>query len=934
MLTIFHQNIQCLGNKILNINNVFNEYSCDILLVTEHWQNESQINVNKLSDFTLVNSYCRKTLCHGGVAIYKSNSFSSDVSVLLMDDFCLDGVFEYTSVSLTELNMFIIVIYRPPNGDFNLFLELFDGLLERLSVKDKLLVIGGDFNVNFNSCSTNLALLSDLLGCYDITITIKIPTRITASSTTCIDNFLINSNVTNFKTDVINLYLSDHFSQAIYINTVFPKNKENKFLQRRNFCKENIVQFCNFLEREDWQEMYAQDCANKACKIFCDIVMFYFELCFPLKRVSLSKKIQRDNWMTDELRELKHRVTMFSDLAKMDQAYRNISILLQKQYCKALVIAKRNYHDRQIQEAPNKTKAMWNTINKIKGKSNKPNAITITENGKKIPDAIMANNFNKHFTSATSINSVFDPVFLSSNVPSFERSLFFKPVLFSDILSLINKLKSSNSCGYDNISNNLIKHSKVSICQPLAFLINLSFSTGNFPDIFKLAIVQPYYKKGDPNDYGNYRAISLLCSFSKLFELAIKDQLSTFLHQNALLSVYQHGFSKNKSTESALCEYQGLIVNALDNKQYALGLFIDFSRAFDVVDHEILLNKLYRYGVRGVALNLFSSYLNNRTQIVKVNYDITSAVCNITQGVPQGSVLGPLLFNIFANDLITYLNNIPNIHCVCYADDTNILITDKDLNVIKNSAELVYSQVVHWSEENRLKLNKNKTNMLLFTLHRNLDVSIFNGSDITFCNSVKMLGITFDRYLDWENHIDSLCNKLRSNCYGLRFMSLHCSRAVLMSLYYANFHSHLRYGITNWGNSTHINRVFILQKYAIRIIAGLGFRESCRTTFKNLKILTAAGVYILEVCIFVYKNQHRFLANQVNHNHNTRFKGLLQPQSHRTALYQRSFYYNGCKFFNALSEEIKLSPNLHVFKLKVKKILLEKNCYEVDDFFL
>ena len=473
----------------------------------------------------------------------------------------------------------------------------------------------------------------------------------------------------------------------------------------------------------------------------------------------------------------------------------------------------------------------------------------------------------------------------------------------------------------------------MNICQPLDFLINLSFNTGIFPDIFKLAIVQPLYKKGDPNDYGNYRAISLLCSFSKVFELAIKDQLSSFLYQNDLLSGCQHGFSKNKSTESALCEFQDLIVNALDNKQYALGLFIDFSRAFDVVDHEILLNKLDRYGVRGVALNLFSSYLNNRTQIVKLNFEITSTVCNITCGVPQGSVLGPLLFNIFANDLITYLNKMPNAHCICYADDTNILIIDDDLNVIKNSAELMFSHVVHWSEENKLNLNKNKTNMLLFTLNRTLDMSIFNGSDITFCESVKILGITFDRYLDWGNHMDTLCNKLRSSCYGLRFMSLHCSRDVLMSLYYANFHSHLRYGITNWGNSAHINRVFILQKYAIRIIAGLGFRESCRPSFKNLKILTVAGIYILEVCTFVYKNQHKFFANQVSHNHNTRFKGLLQPQSHRTALYQRSFYFNGCKFFNALSEEIKLSPNLHVFKSKLKKILLDKNCYETDDFF-
>lgn len=225
--------------------------------------------------------------------------------------------------------------------------------------------------------------------------------------------------------------------------------------------------------------------------------------------------------------------------------------------------------------------------------------------------------------------------------------------------------------------------------------------------------------------------------------------------------------------------------------------------------------------------------------------------------------------------------------------------------------------------------------MLLFTLHRNLDMSLFNNNvaEINFCDCVKILGITFDRHLHWGSHIDTLCKQLRSSCYGLRFMSTHCSRDILMTLYYANFHSHLRYGITNWGNSTHVNRIFFLQKYAVRIIAGLGFRESCRPAFKNLKILTLASVYILEVCIFVYKNQHKFLANQVNHKHSTRFKGFFQPESHRTALYQKSFYYNGCKYFNSLSDDIKYSQNVHIFKSKLKQKLLDKNCYEVDDFF-
>lgn len=197
-----------------------------------------------------------------------------------------------------------------------------------------------------------------------------------------------------------------------------------------------------------------------------------------------------------------------------------------------------------------------------------------------------------------------------------------------------------------------------------------------------------------------------------------------------------------------------------------------------------------------------------------------------------------------------------------------------------------------------------------------------------------MLGITFDSLLQWECHIDNLCSKLRSSCYALYFLAQQCSREVLLTLYYANFHSHVRYGIINWGMSTYIQRVFILQKYAVRILGGLRFPESCREEFKNLKILTVAGIYILEVCTFVYKNKNKFLANQVNHNHETRFKRLLQPEIHRTTLYQRNFYYNGCKLYNRLSDNIKSSPNANVFKQRLKKFLWGRSFYTVDEFYL
>ena len=252
------------------------------------------------------------------------------------------------------------------------------------------------------------------------------------------------------------------------------------------------------------------------------------------------------------------------------------------------------------------------------------------------------------------------------------------PLAEAAVLTLINNLKNSNAYGYDEISNNLIKKCKFALCSPLEYMINLSFQNGIIPNRFKLAVVLPFYKKGDHNDYANYRAINLLPSFSKLFELSVEDQLTAFLKQSNILSPTQYGFTKDKNTETVLCAFHEKIVDALDNKLFTLGLFVDFSRAFDCVDHELLLEKLNRYGIRGIPLKFFSSYLENRTQIVKLN-NMYSRKGEVDKGVSQGSILGPLLLIIFSNDLANYIGNISGSHLVCYADDTNILLTEKSI---------------------------------------------------------------------------------------------------------------------------------------------------------------------------------------------------------------------------------------------------------------
>ena len=315
---------------------------------------------------------------------------------------------------------------------------------------------------------------------------------------------------------------------------------------------------------------------------------------------------------------------------------------------------------------------------------------------------------------------------------------------------------------------------------------------------------------------------------------------------------------------------------------------------------------------------------------------VESNACDIKQGVPQGSILGPLLYILFANDIIYYLQKTPNVHVVCYADDTNVLITGNNLTEAKMTTERVYEEIICWAKKNYLNLNKTKTVSTQFSLSNNTETfKLFEGTDseIVTCDANKLLGVTFDKHMQWTCHIENLCKKLRTSCYALKFMSKHCSQEILKTLYYANFHSHLRYGIMNWGNSASVNRVFLLQKYAVRILSSLSYRETCRDAFKQLRILTVASLYIFEVCLYVHKNKSIFVRNQARHSHETRSRDLLIPDSHRTSMFQRSFLYQGCKLYNSLDEDIRVSGSVHIFKHKLKRLLLEKNCYTIDEYF-
>ena len=326
------------------------------------------------------------------------------------------------------------------------------------------------------------------------------------------------------------------------------------------------------------------------------------------------------------------------------------------------------------------------------------------------------------------------------------------PVSDEETSKIIASFKDS-SAGWDELKPVIMKNVKHCIAKPLTDICNLSFKTGIFPQQMKTANVVPIYKSGDEKMFSNYRPVSVLPVFSKLIERLMYNRLIMFVTNNDLLYKYQFGFQRGKSTYLALLLLVDKITEALDKGECVVGIFLDFSKAFDTVNHDILLQKLSLYGIQGIALTWYKDYLHNRTQYVTYN-SIKSTKQRITCGVPQGSILGPLLFLLYVNDLATVSNAFWS---VLFADDTSLFISGKDPEVMCDAINNDLAKIQEWLYCYKLSLNVLKTHYMIFTLRNktatDLDIKI-NEVRIERVYETKFLGVLVDSQLTWKQHIE------------------------------------------------------------------------------------------------------------------------------------------------------------------------------------
>lgn len=875
------------------------------------------------------------------------NVHGGGVAMFLKDDIISEKVPEFT-VSLPHIETLsvatkqkfsraiYICIYRPPNGKFSEFYESLQDILSEINTshKYKSIFVLGDLNIDMLKPAANTIDFINLMYSYSLFPTINRPTRVSEETASLIDHIWTTEIHKNSKNFIIETDITDHYPIVSQFAIFFPEQGK-KLVKKRVIHDDKMQNFILTMQSTDWTEILNCEYAQEAFDLFHAKFIHAFENQFPVRIISDRRKNAISPYITTSLKKcITEKNRLKALFKKWPITYGETYRKYRNKLVNILRAAKNQYYKDKLNEYMNDPKKQWSILNSLMGRTqSKSDVIELNP-----PRENSAEAFNSHFSNIN-IGQTQSPTrhrrYLTLDIM---HSLFMEPTSGTEITGIIFSIKS-NSPGYDDIPSNLLKKISPYISSPLCHVFNLCLREGHFPDQMKLAKVLPIHKSGDKHLVSNYRPISILPSLGKIFETIINIRLSKYLEKNNLLADEQFGFRDNRSTEKAVLRFVQEVFKALEAKDYPIGIFIDLSKAFDSLNHEILFDKLVHLGIRGTCLKLFKSYLGNRKQFVQCNNEMSS-VTTIRRGVPQGSILGPTLFLIYINDLTKASEKF---HFTIYADDTTLLLKDTSLDGLHTALNSELNKIEKWVHDNDLKINTTKTKCVLFknrSLQFKFPEIVINGEPISVVSCTKFLGLKIDENLNWKQHIDDVCGKL-SKITGILYRTRYNLTAdIMMSLYYSLFYSQLTYCISIWAGTwtTFLKPLQIAQDKFIRCINFMKKFQSTKEIYKSKKILNIKSIHNYFSILLIKKTfEHGSPFERIHRDRQTRANDLdLIIPPFRTELFKNSIICSGPRNFNNLPADIKeliTERNISTFKKKLKQHVYAEQMRCTDTWF-
>ena len=822
-------------------------------------------------------------------------------------------------------------IYRSPSNDLNtnnIFLSTLNKCLLTIP-SNKGCFITGDLNYDIsNQENSHTSNFTDLMFEKSYFPVINKPTRISDSSASTLDHIWTNLLGNHYKSGIILQPISDHLPIFVCTNL----NKPLPVISpQRSFNQQNITNFNIKLEEIDITPILNGYDANNAFDIFMqkykDAFETNFPLIFPTKRSTFLLP-----WYDAELQELnKEKNKTFKKYLKKKSLFSKHKFnKIRNKYNRELLKKKKNYYANTFEKHKHNIKETWKSINNLLGNNKKQLCSSLSINATSVQDFTkISNHFNDYFISIAK-QLVADlpqnsPNFNSYLPPSPTQSIYLYPTSIAEIKKILAQIKPKTSSGIDEIPFNVLKSTPDNILFALSHIFNLSLLNGKFIDNFKTAKVIPIHKKGSLSIVSNYRPISLLPTMSKILEKIMFERLTSYLHKNQFFYENQFGFRKNHSTNHATTMLSENIADAFEKKEHVLGIFLDLSKAFDTIDHNILLHKLWHYGIRGTAHQWFTSYLSNRKQVVELNR-IRSNTRLVEYGVAQGSIIGPLLFLIYVND---FSNCITSGNTIMYADDTNVFLRNSCFDVLYKEGNKQLSNIENWLSANKLTPNTKKTFYMTFRTPKSKPpptslTLTFKNSIISRKSETNFLGVVFHEHLTWKPHIDLIRQKINSSLCVVKKISFYLDTKLLHMLYHSLILSHIRYCITTWcnGQKTALLKIQRIANKFIRMTFGLDYRDNVKDIMHKHNLMTVEQIHQLETACFMYKYTNQMLPlcfkgflqstfiDQTT-KRNTRSNSTYHPSFCRLNLTKQRFKHKGTICWNNLPIHIR---DLNTFK--------------------